>query len=153
MAVLEDVARRTSKCSEWNKFRKWKPIFKFPEMTSAWQGFASCGPIIWLCWCKCIPLKQAGVKTQYNTAANCKHVFLSVNSAILTIGITNFKHWQRLGRISVPISVRHYCDVIIGAMASQITNLTIACSTVCSGAYQRQIQSSASLAFVRGIHR
>ena len=38
-------------------------------------------------------------------------------------------------------------------MACQITKLTIVYSTVCSGTYQRKHQSSASLAFVRGIHR
>ena len=38
-------------------------------------------------------------------------------------------------------------------MASQITCISIVCSTVCSGADQRKRQSSASLAFVRGIHR
>ena len=48
---------------------------------------------------------------------------------------------------------KRYSDVIIGAMASQITILTIAYSTVYSGADQRKYQSSASLAFVRGIHR
>ena len=37
--------------------------------------------------------------------------------------------------------------------ASQITNLTIVYSTVHSDADQRKPQSSASLAFVRGIHR
>ena len=37
-------------------------------------------------------------------------------------------------------------------MASQITSLTIAFSTFYSGADQRKHQSSASLAFVRGIH-
>ena len=47
----------------------------------------------------------------------------------------------------------HYCDVIIGTMASQITNLTIVYSTVYSGTDQRKHQSSASLAFVRGFHR
>ena len=47
----------------------------------------------------------------------------------------------------------HYCDVIIGANASQITNLKIVYSTVYSGADQRKHQSSASLAFVLGIHR
>ena len=47
----------------------------------------------------------------------------------------------------------HYCDVIIGAMASQITSLTIAYSSIHSGADGRKHQSSASLAFVRGIHR
>ena len=41
----------------------------------------------------------------------------------------------------------------MGAMASQIASLTIVCSTVYSGADQRKHQSSASLAFVRGIHR
>ena len=47
----------------------------------------------------------------------------------------------------------HYCDVIMDAIASQITSLTIVYSTVYSGADQRKIQSSASLAFVRRIHR
>ena len=45
----------------------------------------------------------------------------------------------------------HYDDVIMGAMTSQITSLTIAYSTVYSDADQRKHQSSASLAFVRGI--
>ena len=47
----------------------------------------------------------------------------------------------------------HYSDDIMSAMAYQITSLTIAYSTVYSGADQRKYQSSASLAFVRGIHR
>ena len=47
----------------------------------------------------------------------------------------------------------HYSDVIISAMASQITNLTIVYSTVYSGAGQRKHQSFASLAFVWGIHQ
>ena len=41
----------------------------------------------------------------------------------------------------------------MGAMAYQITSLTIVNSTVYSGTDQRKHQSSASLAFVRGIHR
>ena len=48
---------------------------------------------------------------------------------------------------------RHYNDVRMGAMASQITSLTIVYWSVYSGADQRKHQSSASLAFVRGIHR
>ena len=47
----------------------------------------------------------------------------------------------------------HYNDAIMSAMASQITSLTIVHSTVYSGADQRKHQSSASLVFVRGIHR
>ena len=48
--------------------------------------------------------------------------------------------------------VFHYSDVM-GAMASQITGASIVYSTVCSGADHRKHQSSASLAFVKGIHR
>ena len=42
----------------------------------------------------------------------------------------------------------HYSDAIMGAMASQITSLSIVYLTVYSGADQRKRQSSASLAFV-----
>ena len=51
------------------------------------------------------------------------------------------------------VFVKHYSDVIIGVMASQITSLTIVYPTVYSGADQRKHQSSASMAFVRGIHQ
>ena len=47
----------------------------------------------------------------------------------------------------------HYGDVIMGAIASQITSLTIVYSTIYSDADKRKHQSSASLAFVWGIHR
>ena len=48
---------------------------------------------------------------------------------------------------------RRYSDVMMSSMASQITSFTIVYSTIYSGADQRKHQSSASLAFVRGIHR
>ena len=47
---------------------------------------------------------------------------------------------------------KHYGDIIMGTIASQITRLTTVYSTVYSDANQRKHQSSASLAFVRGIH-
>ena len=50
-------------------------------------------------------------------------------------------------------NMAHYGDVIMGAIASQITSLTVVYSTVYSDADQRKHQSSASLAFVREIHR
>ena len=53
--------------------------------------------------------------------------------------------------ISIPFI--HYSDVIMSAMASQIFGVPIVCSTVCSGRTGRKHQSSASLVFVRGIHR
>ena len=50
-------------------------------------------------------------------------------------------------------SSHHYDDVIMDAIASQITSLTIVFLTVYSGADQSKHQSSASLAFVWGIYR
>ena len=46
----------------------------------------------------------------------------------------------------------HYDDVTMTTMASQITSLTVVYSIVYSDANQRKHQSSASLAFVWGIH-
>ena len=64
---------------------------------------------------------------------------------------TQFTGFTRRGYIiMVPV---HYSAVIMSAMASQITGVSIVYSTLCSGADQRKHQSSASLAFVRGILR
>ena len=54
---------------------------------------------------------------------------------------------------SKPRKTVHYDDVIMSTMASQITSLTVVYSAVYSDANQRKHQSSASLAFVWGIHR
>ena len=53
----------------------------------------------------------------------------------------------------LPILNIHYNDVIMTTIASQITSLTVVYSIVYSDADRRKHQSSASLAFVRGIHR
>ena len=59
-------------------------------------------------------------------------------------------HWDLWNRT---IAHAHYNDVIMNEIASQITSLTIVYSIVYSDADQRKHQSSASLAFVWGIHR
>ena len=64
-----------------------------------------------------------------------------------------FAHLVDWHLISINELCQHYSDVTMGAMSSQITSLTIVYSTVYSGADQRKHQCSASLAFVRGIHR
>ena len=51
------------------------------------------------------------------------------------------------------IKTGHHNEVIMSAIASQITSVLIVYSTVCLGADQRKHQSSASLTFLRGIHR
>ena len=63
---------------------------------------------------------------------------------------------QRISRatgVFLQVYILHYNDVIMGAMASQITSLTSVHSTVYSRRRSKKHQSSALLAFVRGIHR
>ena len=60
----------------------------------------------------------------------------------------------RTARKAVEHFPHHYDDVIIGAMASQITSLTILFSQpFIQTQIKKKHQSSASLAFVRWIHR
>ena len=74
--------------------------------------------------------------------AQCSCALL-VNTRVYSCSFVLFTHMHH----------HHYSDVMLGAMASPITSLTVDYSTVYSGADQRKYQSSASLAFVRGIHR
>ena len=62
-------------------------------------------------------------------------------------------HTHIFGQLSQYQSEIHYDDVIMTMLASQITSLTVVYSIVHSGVNQRKHQSSASLAFVREIHR
>ena len=84
------------------------------------------------------------------------HSYMIKPGSMLTYSFNDYaayderKHIFPVNRVN---SMNHYSDVIIGAMASQITSLTIVYSTVYSGADQRKHRSSASLAFVRGIHQ
>ena len=68
---------------------------------------------------------------------------------------TKTKTVEIQNNLSCPLCVihRHYSEVIKSAMVSQITGVSIVYSTICSGADQRKHHRSASLAFVRGIHR
>ena len=65
----------------------------------------------------------------------------------------SLSHWWWVGIDLGETWHKHYKDVIMGAMASQISSLTIFYSTVYSGADQSKHQSSVSLALVWGIHR
>ena len=72
-----------------------------------------------------------------------KHIFCRLN--------TQLTHWVEIDQQWT--NAVHYSDVIMKAMASQITSITIAYSAFYSSADQRKHQSSALLAFVRGINR
>ena len=70
------------------------------------------------------------------------------------IWFRNKRQYTRVERLEIAsVYQLHYSDVIMGTIASQITSLTIVYSAVYLDAGQRKYQSSASLAFVRRIHR
>ena len=92
----------------------------------------------------------------------CRHIvnYLTRNTVHPVKSLSEFKLFRRrkyfrkcimqiVCHFDVP-SHRHCTDVIMNVMASQIL---LVCSAVCLGTDQRKHQSSASLAFVRGIHR
>ena len=63
-----------------------------------------------------------------------------------------FIHLNELSR-RIEYLEDHYNDIIMIAISSKVTSVTIVYSTVYSDADQRKHQSSALLALVRGIHR
>ena len=64
-----------------------------------------------------------------------------------------WKQWSVMLLNEMAAWHHHYSDVIMTTMASQITSLTIVYWIVYSDTDQRKHQSSATLAFVWGIHR
>ena len=90
--------------------------------------------------------------------------YIWIIHTVCTLLWFGFDQWQfyvhichgcftRTGTLDHTLAPVHYGDVIMGTVASQITGLTIVYSTIWSDAAQRKHQSSALLAFVRGIHR
>ena len=71
---------------------------------------------------------------------------------ILCLSAAINKRRQLLDQV-VQILFHHFNDVTMSSIASHITSLTVVYSPVYSDADQRKHQSSASLAFVWGIHR
>ena len=87
------------------------------------------------------------------TEQQCEQSFFESSIVVCTVR----KIWFLVPRCTrleiIIITVNHYCDVIMGVMASQITSRTIVYQTIYSMSDQRKHQSSASLAIVRRIHR
>ena len=79
-----------------------------------------------------------------------------IDVSLLDISLTSYTMSERklvdLGSGSNE-TAPHYSDVIMSTMTSQITSVLIVYAAVCSGVDQRKHQSTASLAFVMGIHR
>ena len=86
-------------------------------------------------------------------------VFFQVNVLVIIVCRGGCRPRERLVKASERDIMRrtclfkHYNDIIMSTIAPQITSLRIVYSTVSSDADQRIYQRSASLAFVRGIHR
>ena len=79
------------------------------------------------------------------------HVYMKTSNLSITGPL-----WNRTGKLPVAMQwlpLTQYNDVIMSAMTSHITGISIVGSTVCSDADQRKHQSSVSLALVRGIDR
>ena len=96
-------------------------------------------------WCNYIPLFEVNAITY-----SCHNPQFGVPKVITWVS----KRVTRKTRCRRKCNRRqHKNDVIMGSIASQIISLTIVYSIVYSDADQRKHQSSASLAFVRGIHQ
>ena len=132
----------------------------------AWKRFPHYWPFVRGINHKWIPFKTelvvffVGLNKLLNKQPSCRwfepHDFTVMGNTLLVAlqheqsGSSNVNH-STLYWSFIALVTNHYRDVIMGAMASQITSLMIVYSTVYSGADKHQ--SSASLAFVRGIHR
>ena len=81
------------------------------------------------------------------------HIHIEYLLAIYSNGIQNKLEIVDQWFTGIQVIAIHYNDVVMGAMASQITSPAIVYSTVYSGADQRKHESSSSLAVVRRIHR
>ena len=107
-------------------------------------GFNS--TVHWSCFCTC-----HSYFVPYITKWSREMLSSRTDSAICKP--LNLLRWKPYQWSYVWLPLRsHYTDVIMRSMASQINGVSIVFSTVCLGADQRKHQSSAALAFVRGIH-
>ena len=107
------------------------------NVISVWRNDTECKYIyIYICVCVCL----------------CVCVYLCVYTYEVLWYLASHSQLSNVVRFAKHKN-EHYNDVIMSTMESQITSLTIVYSNVYSDADHRKHQSSASLAFVRGIHR
>ena len=93
-----------------------------------------------------------GAQCVFNQPCSCLPL-ADAPASIATSWLITSSVWQWRGGKYRPYHRTQYSDAIMSTMASQITSLRVVYSIVYSDADQRKHQSSASLAFVRGIHR
>ena len=132
------------KPEKWLAIHQWGCTSKFSTWTIA---FFKC--FYW--WCS---IKVQGKCHIYNCADDSTICFSTSDINVWkNISIHRNSHLMFWIESLASQAIKHYIEVIMTTMTSQITSLTVVYSTVYSDAYQRKHQSSASLAFVWGIHR
>ena len=140
--------RISSRCENLRAFRfKGSRVFlKRPLETLPRERVGTETTIIFSGIRSCLQTSKVarGVADHLQISANVRQIAFIFKKKITTAKLRQRLTFQNYG---------HYDDVIIGAIASQITSITIVYSTVYSGADQSKHQSSASLVFVWGIHR
>ena len=85
--------------------------------------------------------------------ATDKHQAFSTHRTDSAVWMVSLNHMAQFVSYWSRYRLYHYSDVITTTVASQMNSLTVVYSIVYSEADQRKHQSSASLVFVRGIHR
>ena len=86
-------------------------------------------------------------------AHNNTMIYTSKPGARVTQLLSNVPIYSLYCLSAMSAAQNHYKDVIMSAMAYPITSLTMVYSTVYSRRRSKKHQGSASLAYVRGIHR
>ena len=120
-------------------------------------SFVSMGPRRMLtCWCQLIYFVLYWYHGCRN-AQSCQHISNSMQTFCgrndtVTLEMCQFLRFTN-AVILEQLWWTHYYDVIMSPTASQITSLPIVYSIIYSSTDQRKHKISASLAFVRGIHR
>ena len=103
---------------------------------------------VWYSWATVEGI--ASIRNYIHTLCACN--YSSMHYTYTTLLYYYTMHWF-ISYLSVKRPLKHYNGVIMSAMASKTTGVSIVYSTICSNVDQRKHQSSVSLAFVRGIYR
>ena len=155
--------------SQWKSCWKIKTLGHMAENKCGYQmhifvtSLSSQHAPVWRCFCMVQPLRQPFRPKCTNRILQMHHQKPRCTTRIRRSPTESCLHLQREFAMSccfppqtfpeLKFYQKNYNGVIMGAMASEITRLTIVYSTVYSGTDQRKHQSSASLAIVLGIHR
>ena len=147
----------------WNSqylSQKWSDCHKTKSKHIDWTQGLKCDHQVWL-WPWPWPLNFLGemwpwpLTTHMSLTQGFSWSFMTM-TVTMTVTKVRYKYlphsdWGH-SRCRRAVDSSSYNDVTVKATLSQITSLMIVSSSVYSGADQRKHQSSASLAFVWGIH-